>query len=340
MHARLLRLYRFSGAAVLLMAAVVLLGLWLDNYFILFADALLLLLLGTVGVYLWIHPLTEQLAVRAETLNHQVIEAEAARDQASVERADLQHALEDAGHRLRIAREIQFQLFPMQPPSVPGIDIAGATFPAEEVDGDYFDYLRLPDESLLIAIGDACGHGLGAALIAARTQACLHTLCRVENDVDQMMAQLNNVLCDGMPDDRFMTLLLARLDAEQRTLTYASAGHATGYVLRRDGSVRLELTSTAMPLGVEAQWSSADAYVVALEPHDLIVLLTDGIIEAQDPRGESFGVNRLVRLLHASWAERTMDMIMKLNDAVTSHCAPRDVIDDISAVVIRVDGQD
>ena len=130
--------------------------------------------------------------------------------------------------------------------------------------------------------------------------------------------------------------MIARVDAESRTLTYASAGHATGYVLGKDGSVRCRLDSTAMPLGVEPFWETTGSRCIELQGDDLVIMLTDGVLEAQSDRGTMFGEALLLETLREIRHETCRDIIEQLNDRVVIHCVPHDVVDDVSAVAMKV----
>src|SRR5205823_14364179 len=125
-------------------------------------------------------------------------------------------------------------LFPGGGLGLAGFDIGGASYPAEATGGDYFDYIPLGDGTLVVAIGDVSGHGLGPALLMASTRAYLRALALVHTDITQMLALANRVLCQDT-NEQFVTLVLARLDPDSGTLIYASAGHPSGYLLDRAG---------------------------------------------------------------------------------------------------------
>jgi PAS domain S-box-containing protein len=159
----------------------------------------------------------------------------------------------------RVARTIQQRLFPSRTPKVAGMDIgaatfgydiSGATFPAEAIGGDYYDFIPLPDGGLGIAIGDVSGHGVGPALLMSEARALLRAFAQTEPDVGAILSLVNRVLVPDVEGDRFITLLLARLDPRSRTLVYSSAGHQTGFVIDADGAVKGPLPSTAIPLGI------------------------------------------------------------------------------------------
>jgi serine phosphatase RsbU (regulator of sigma subunit) len=203
------------------------------------------------------------------------------------------HALESNEEELRIARRIQQPLFPRQAPVVPGFDIGGASFPAVLTGGDFFDYLPLGANGLGLVIGDVSGHGVGPALLMAATRAVLRAFARTTQDIGEILARTNELLTpDLVPDSRYVTLLLARLDPRTRTLQHTSASHRAGYVFDRSGTVREELLCTDLAVGWEGPGPFTTAPKVQLTPGDLVLFLTDGILEAKAPTGEPFGIER------------------------------------------------
>lgn len=210
--------------------------------------------------------------------------------------------LHERENEFRIARRIQQSLLPPGPPTMPGFEIGGASRPAQETGGDYFDFIsgttadKVPG-SLFLAVGDASGHGIGAALLMAETHAFLRARVATDSDVGGMAALLNTHLMRSAGVGHFVTLLLARLDPRSRVLEYTSAGHPPGYVLDADGKVRTVLRSLCPPLGVEDAGRRLPSSAVTLYPGELVVLLTDGIPEAFAPDGGSFGVPRLLDLI-------------------------------------------
>jgi serine phosphatase RsbU (regulator of sigma subunit) len=253
-------------------------------------------------------------------------------------RRQAEKALREANEQLRAAREIQQRLFPASAPCLPGLDIAGASFPAEATGGDYFDYIPLPDGSLGVVVSDVTGHGLGPALVMASTRAYLRALTQIHSDVATVLKLANRVLATDVGNDRFVTLLLARLDPLSRTLTYANAGHHAGYVLDSLGQVKRQLGSTSIPLGVLPDENFPAGEPVRLVPGDMVVLLTDGVVEARSPDNTPFGTQRVFEIVRHYRDDPPWLLVTNLYHAVRAftHNAPQ--VDDITAVVIKVTG--
>ena len=198
--------------------------------------------------------------------------------------------------QLRAAQKIQQTLLPKRSPALDGLDIAGFSVPAAYAGGDMFDYLTMVGGHLGVVVGDVSGHGIGAALQMASTLAFLRSLAQTCATIGEIMTRLNGFVYEGTEED-FVTLVLTRIDLKARTLTYANAGHPPGYVLDAAGDVRAELSSSTIPLGIEGHLDFPVGAPIALGPGDLVVLVTDGILEAESPEGILFGEDRLLELI-------------------------------------------
>jgi PAS domain S-box-containing protein len=245
--------------------------------------------------------------------------------------------MEEQELKMRLAREIQRRFFPSVPPRVPGLDISGASHPAEVTGGDCFDFIDLPGGLLALAVGDASGHGFAAALLMGETQAYLRALALTRTDVTEVMTLLNRALV--APHQRelcFVTLALLQIDPARRTFHYCSAGHTTGYQLDASGRTRTVLLSTAMPLGVDAATEFPTSAEMPLAEGDLIVLLTDGLVEAEAPGGPPMGAERILDVVRANRTAPADAILAKLFDAVRAHCRNAAAVDDRTAVVVKV----
>src|SRR6059036_581117 len=171
-----------------------------------------------------------------------------------------------------------------------GIDIAGAAYPARATGGDYYDYLTMPGGRLGIVVADVSGHDLGAALIMVATRAALRSCADIPIGLDEILDHVNTTLLGDLEPGRFVTMFLASLDAHARSLTYSSAGHPPGHVLDRAGEIKCVMESTRIPLGIMAGWKGQPTQTIGLEHGDILVFLTDGILESLGADGETFGL--------------------------------------------------
>jgi PAS domain S-box-containing protein len=244
--------------------------------------------------------------------------------------------VEEQATKMRLAREIYQRLFPSAAPQVAGLEIGGVSYPAEATGGDYFDYFLLPDGSLAVVVGDATGHGFGPAILMAETRAYLRAFAQTSTDIADILVRLDRAVTESIAENHFVTLLLARLEPQSQRLSYVSAGHIMGYVLTTAGTVKATLASTGRPLGIDTEQTVHSIQTVDLSPGDMVVLLTDGIIEARSPEGTFFGAQRAFDIIRAYRGESAESLMANLYHAVRafSHNLPQQ--DDISGVVLKV----
>ena len=252
-----------------------------------------------------------------------------------IERRQAEQALRVREHEFALARRIQQGLFPVTVPELPGFAIAGASLPVQETGGDYWDAIPLPDGRFAIAIGDASGHGIAAALVMVETRTCLRVLL-ADADPGQVLALTNRRLREDLPAGQFVTLLLMTVDPRTRSLLYSNAGHCSGYVLDRHGELRAVLDSTALPLGLEPGDNFPAGPLTILQAGDLVFLLTDGVAETMSSEGTFFDPLRAVEVVRAHRHEGPQEIIESLFRALRDFSGNAVALDDITAVVIRV----
>jgi phosphoserine phosphatase RsbU/P len=257
----------------------------------------------------------------------------------AVGRHQRQRVLEDTlratKEELSVARRIQEQLFPAAAPTCPGFDIHGAAFCAGDVGGDFFDFLRMPDGRVGVVIGDVTGHGIGPALLMAATRAYLRAFAQTQPEVGPILALANRVLAEDLAEGRNVTLFLAQLEPRARTLRHSSAGHPPGYVLDATGAVRARLYSTGLPLGIQPDGDFAAEPALTLHRGDVVVLFTDGLVEARCPAEKVFGQDRVLDVVRASRSGSARDVVGALHQAVRDFSGDQPQRDDITVIVIK-----
>lgn len=243
---------------------------------------------------------------------------------------------------LEIAREIQRHLVPAQPIQVPGFDIAFATRPANTVAGDYYDaFLRVANSTgpgtsrMIVAVADVAGKGVPAALVMATFQASLRTLALEPTSLINLIEGLNRYACQhGVGGQRFITAFIAEIDTESRALTYINAGHNLPILRRAAGQIE-RLHSGGLPFGImpDAHYDSAS---IQLNPGDLLVIFTDGVVEAVNALGEEFDDQRLLDLFQAPPHGSASHMLLTLMRSVDSFVGPTRQHDDITCLFLQV----
>jgi PAS domain S-box-containing protein len=233
-----------------------------------------------------------------------------------------------------LARIVQQAMLPQMAPDFAGCDIAGASEPADATGGDFFDYIRLPNDRLAVVIGDASGHGFAAALVTAAARSYLRALSRVEINLSRILPTANRLLIEDVCDGRFVTLMYAVLDPSRSSFTYAGAGHA-GYHFGRDGNFKQRLESTGPPLGwfPEAEYPAITA---PAESGDLLLLLTDGIEESLSPDGEFFGRDRVEGVIKQRSRESASSIVRALHEAVHKFRGELLPHDDATVIVVKL----
>ncbi len=197
----------------------------------------------------------------------------------------------DRGRRLRMkkAHEIQDNLQPNLK-NMSGLKVECFFQPAAEVSGDYYDVLTLGDGSSLFCVADVTGHDVPAAMGAAMLKAILQVGAERQYDPVELLRLINDWFCRVTLTEDFATMVLARWDPSNHTLSYTNAGHESGYLVRRSGEVET-LHSTGPVLGIDkrANWETED---IAIEPGDRLIIHTDGLTETRASNGEMFGRER------------------------------------------------
>jgi PAS domain S-box-containing protein len=237
---------------------------------------------------------------------------------------------------MRYAAQVQQQLYPAHAIEVQGYDIAGASRPAEFACGDYYDYLESRDGRLNLVLGDVSGHGLAPAMIMTATRSYLRFLMRYHSDLDEIMTTVNDVLFADLERSRFVALLLASIDVQARRLEYVNAGHTSGFVLDGAGAVKAVLATSGPALGLIPMAKYSPNGGITLDAGDIVVLMTDGVTEAQDHAGRFFEPERALDVVRANRLEPARQIVQRLYDEVRSFTQDSPQTDDITAIVCKV----
>jgi len=240
---------------------------------------------------------------------------------------------QEHGQELAKAREIQEGLLPKKIPQVRGLEVAGAWQPARVVGGDYYDVLKFSERKIGICIGDVVGKGISAALLMANLQASFRAFASESMSPSTLCEKLNEVFSNNLARDKFVTFCYCTIDAANRRLTYASAGHCPLLVLHGSGAGGT-LKEGGTPLGTVPDRKYADTEV-QLEPGDRLVLYTDGLTEAMDSAEQEFGEPRLLELGSRNTALSAAELLKTIMSEVSSFSGGS-FQDDFTLVVVAV----
>jgi sigma-B regulation protein RsbU (phosphoserine phosphatase) len=266
------------------------------------------------------------LTIRARTINQLAL-------QSLRERLELDHLREE----LDLARQLQASMLPLRHPLFPGrsdLDVAGRVEPAATVGGDFFDTFLTADDRLFLCIGDVSGHGIGAALLMARTIGLIRSLAMTATGPEAVLEQLNAFLCEGNDTCLFVTLFCGYLNPNRGTLTYSNAGHLPPLLIQ-DG----ECTELPLPRGPLAGIISQASYrseTVQLNRSDLLFAYTDGLSEAEDHEGSAFGIDPCRDLLIQRSQAPLPTILDGVRDALTSFCGSGALEDDCTLLLLRL----
>jgi len=239
---------------------------------------------------------------------------------------------------IEIAREVQEGLFPQNYPPVPGLEYIGYCRPALGVGGDYYDFVRVDDRALGIAVGDVSGKGIPAALLMASLRASLHAQAiAAPTDLGTLMSRLNALIFEASPGNRYATFFYGQYDARTRHLSYVNAGHNPPLVFRpRDGALeilKVEGGGTVIGLLPAAEYTECG---LDLAPGDLFVGYTDGVSEAMNTEGEEWGEERMTQAIRACLHLHPRAVVQQVMAAADAFASGARQNDDMTLVVMRV----
>lgn len=245
---------------------------------------------------------------------------------------------ERLNRELEIARDVQQRLFPQTLPKVDGLDFAGYCRPAFGVGGDYYDFIRLANDRLGIAIGDVSGKGIAAALMMASLQASLRgQTIKPSSTLSETIEHINRLVYDASAENRYATFFYGEYDSTSQRLRYVNAGHNPPIVCREgsDGAKIMRLDEGGMVIGLFAEAAYQEAQV-KLETGDIVVAFTDGISEAMNKAEEEWDEERLIAAIRGCETRCAADMITCILERVDTFTAGARQHDDMTLVVVRV----
>ncbi|MGI8566223.1 MAG: SpoIIE family protein phosphatase [Pyrinomonadaceae bacterium] len=234
---------------------------------------------------------------------------------------------------LQLAREIQQRFQPTAPPSVPGFELQGISFPSYEIGGDYYDFIALPDGKMVVALGDVSGKGTAAALLMSSVHAAVHGQVSSRHSLQETISAVNRYLADNTPTNRFVTLFYGELDSQDGTLSFINAGHNPPLIVHAAGTVET-LAAGGLPLGIIPESSFREGRAQLL-PGDILVAYSDGVTETQNPRGEEFGPERLRDVVLNNLNASAASLRDRIEAALTQFAQGTPAVDDITLVIVK-----
>ena len=237
---------------------------------------------------------------------------------------------------LELSQTIQRGLLPTRVPSISGYDIAAFSRPAQIVTGDYFDFLQFEDGTHGFVVADVSGHGVSAGMLMSSLQTVFHTLTPTTDSPVDVLARINHLYVHNISFNTFVTVFFAKLDPYSRTLSYASAGHNPPLLHRRSTEETTWLNPTGPAVGLIGGHEYRPETHQLMEG-DLLVLYTDGVVEAFNPQGsEQFGYDRLADVIHQNEGLPSKELTGKIIQALSDFTQGSPLEDDITLVICKV----
>jgi phosphoserine phosphatase RsbU/P len=237
---------------------------------------------------------------------------------------------------MRIAHRVQEALLPAKLPELAGYRFFASYEAAQAVGGDYYDWMRLDDGRLCLALGDVAGKGVPASLIMSRLSSVVQCTMPFVTDVQDAMRRINNHICSHAADGRFITFVLIILDPATHEMCVGNAGHMSPMIRRADGTVEeLDGKTIGVPLGIVEDFVYHPVQRT-LQPGETVVIYSDGVSEAMNAASELYGPERLIRTI-ADGRAQAEDVGQRILQDVKAHAGERPQNDDITLMVFGRD---
>jgi serine phosphatase RsbU (regulator of sigma subunit) len=237
--------------------------------------------------------------------------------------------------QLQLARDIQRGLLPQRAPDAAGYDIAGWSEAADETGGDFYDWMTTPQGQIVLVLADVTGHGVGPSLMAAVCRAYARATLAEESPLEPLVDRLNRLVHGDVRSGQFVTFFAGVLDPTAATVRILSAAHGPILVYRAREHRVEESPTHGLPLGVVEELEPEPGTTLALEPGDVLLVVSDGFFEWAGASGEQFGQARLEAALLAAATSSAAEIIESVRQAVYRHTTGTVQPDDMTAIAVK-----
>ena len=242
---------------------------------------------------------------------------------------------QETEREMQLASEVQRALLPRTWPTGGVFEIAASSCPAMQLGGDFYDCIPLSDDRVLLCLADVTGHGAASAILGAEARAYLRASSHEQGDLPELIEQTEKLLLNDLLGGRFVTMLLVGLDNANGNLEVYSAGQGPIYVLRSDGAIE-NLPVQRPPLGVLApNLKDEGVFQLRFAPGDLLVAVSDGVLDRTNPSGESFGEHSIMKLLSTSAGVSAQELVDRITRSTEAFSEGSPAADDASIVIVR-----
>lgn len=241
---------------------------------------------------------------------------------------------------LNLAMEVQQNLLPKTNLKINGIDIAGKSVYCDETGGDYYDFISMIEndqQKIGVAIGDVAGHGISSALLMATVRSSLRQRSSLPGSTAEVISDVNRQLVQDVEDSgQFVTMFYLTIDPIKKHVQYVRAGHDPAIFYDPNTDVFEELGGTGIALGVDKNWNAKAYTKTALKNGQIIFLSTDGIWEARNPQGETFGKGPIYDIIRNHSSLSANEILKAMMESLKSFQKGAKIEDDITLVVIKI----
>ena len=241
---------------------------------------------------------------------------------------------------LDIAREVQRKLLPQSLPTLRGMSIAASSVSALEVGGDYYDFLQLDENRLAIIIADVSGKGTSAAFYMAEMQGIFRAVSRLASSPAAFLDHANTALATSLERHLFISVIYGIMDVEKEELVIVRGGHCPAAMINLNGDARF-IRSQGLGLGLDRSGLFKQSLVeesIRLQPGDVFVLYTDGVVESRSREGQEYGYERLLSALRENRHEDAPELHRSLLHDLDEFLDHTEYDDDMTLVVLKWHG--
>jgi len=240
-------------------------------------------------------------------------------------------------NELKLAEEIQQNLLPKSPPNHTGMDISGISLYCDEIGGDYYDFIELPDRKFGIVVADASGHGIGAAMHMTAARAFVHLSAREYHGPAQLLTEVNRYITrDSDATSRFLVMFFLEIDEQAKSLTWVRAGHDPAILFDPARGEFEELNGDGMALGVVDDYAYRMYARDGWAPGSILVIGTDGIHESRNDQDVMFGQDRLKNIVRENANASSEEIQKAVLKELESFRGKLPQEDDVTIVVVKL----
>ncbi len=240
---------------------------------------------------------------------------------------------DELASEIHLAAEVQQSILPRSVPTVSGFDCAARMYPAKTVAGDYYGFIELPAGEIAVVIADVSGKGVAAGLLMPSIEVALRMDAARFSSTSDLLQTFNNVVCQITGGHRFISLFYGKLSPQSHSLEYTNAGHNPPLVIRA-GTDPSPLDKGGPVLGVLPN-SHYESEKITLRQGDILVLYTDGAVEAENPAGEQYSAERLSRIVGLHLQQNASELIETIYTSVIQFRKTTSLADDLTLVLLK-----